>query len=417
VIALSLLATAVSGWAVADSWGAAIVCGLSLSGAAFTAQVLLFGWTGPQSDLALIVLSAPFLLRRRSSAVGEAPRWLQLCAAIAAVAVAALFVEHSRAFPDGGWDAIAIWNLRARALFAAPHDLSLVFGPLPLVHSDYPPLVPGLIAHGWFALGRRSQAVPIAVAALFAAGGAAALWQAAAVQRGRAAATCALLVLLGTPQFLIQAQNQYADLKLAMLLLIAVVFASERRYVAAGLAVGLAALTKNEGILEVFVLTAVIALTAGPRVLWRFFAGAAGPLSLLLWFKFRIAPPSDLAAAFSLSQALSMVRSRLGWLSGAFLLQVMDFDVWGAGLVAVAAAWLLRFRQRERSTVAALFVALCLALVFCIYLFTPLEMHWHVGKSLDRLLFQIFPSLLYATVFLWDPAPRLNAPDKGMAAA
>jgi hypothetical protein len=408
MIALSILAAAAAGWAVSGSWGAAMVCGLSLSGAAFCAQLLLFGWTGPQSDLALIIVSGPFLLRSRSlPAPGEAPKWLLFCAGAAALFVTGLFVEHSRSFPDGGWDAIAIWNMRARALFAAPHDLHAVFGPAPLAHSDYPPLVPGLIAHGWFALGRRSVAVPIVIAGLYAAGGAGALWKAAAVQRGRAVGTCALLALICTPQFLIQAQIQYADLKLAMLLLVAVAFASERRHAAAGLAAGLAGLTKNEGLLEAFLLVVALALTAGPRVLLRFLAGASAPLALLVYFKLRVAPPSEIAAAFSLSQGLSLLKHRLGWLFRAFLRQAVDFPVWGLAPLAIAAAWAARLRRLRRSwSIAAPFVLLCLGLFFCIYLVTPFDLQWHVRQSLDRLLFQLFPSVLYATVFLWEPAAQ-----------
>ena len=72
-----------------------------------------------------------------------------VCAGVALV-VAGLFLEHSIRYPDGGWDAVAIWNLRARALFAAPQQPGLVFSPeLPAQHPDYPILLPALVAHGW----------------------------------------------------------------------------------------------------------------------------------------------------------------------------------------------------------------------------------------------------------------------------
>jgi len=49
------------------------------------------------------------------------------------------------------------------------------------------------------------------------------------------------------------------------------------------------------------------------------------------------------------------------------------------------------------------FAALSLGLVFCIYLFTPQPLEWHLRGSVDRLLFQLWPSLLFATSLLWQP--------------
>jgi hypothetical protein len=401
VIAISLAAAIAAGVAIAGSLGAGVVVGLALSGAAFAAQLLLFGWTGPQSDLILLLAAAPWLLRRRPLAIaGATPSWLRISAVAAGLIVAALFVEHSLRYPDGGWDARAIWNLRARDLFAAPHELAVVFAK-EVQHGDYPPLLPALVAHGWFALRSRSAVVPVAVSALFAMGGATALWRAVALQRGRAAGTAALLLLLGTPQFLTQAWNQYADLKLSMLLLVAVVLAAEGRYAAAGLAAGLAALTKNEGCFEAAALALAVGVAAGPRALIRLLAGAAAPLSLLIWFKLRLAPENDLAARFVLARALRLAPLRVFWVARAFVLQTMDFGTWGAALAAVAAAWIWRFREGGRRTIAAPFVATCLLLFFFIYLFTPSELHGHLQSSLDRLLFQLWPALLYATASLW----------------
>jgi hypothetical protein len=407
VIALSLVAAAAVGLGVAGSWGAGIVVGLSLSGAAFAAQLLLFGWTGPQSDLLLLLAAVPLLLRPRAPAaprLGRAPWPLALAVGLAAVAVAALFVEHSIRYPDGGWDARAIWNLRARSLFAAPRELPLSFAP-DFPHADYPPLLPALVAHGWFALGRRWEPVPIVLSALFALGGTAALSRSVATLRGKTAACAAVLLLLGTPDFLILAWNQYADLKLAMLLLAAAALATEGRYAAAGLASGLAALTKNEGLVEAALLLGVVCWRAGPRALSRMLAGAALPLAFLLWFKLNLAPRNDLAERFVLERALRTAPLRIFPVIRAFALQAVDFELWGAALFAVAAGWLWRFRRREPALVAAPFAALCLLLYFVIFLFTPQELAWHVRTSLDRLLFQAWPLLLYASADLW---PRLK---------
>jgi hypothetical protein len=120
----------------------------------------------------------------------------------------------------------------------------------------------------------------------------------------------------------------------------------------------------------------------------------------LIWFKLRLAPPNFAFAHLSPGQSLRLVPSRLPWLTGAFLRQTVDFGVWGAALAAVAVAWLAGVHRRPRGSVAAPFVALCLLLFFGIYLLTPYEMRWQVRNSLERLLFHVWPSLLYATALL-----------------
>ncbi len=311
--------------------------------------------------------------------------------------VAALFVEQSIRYPDGNWDAFAIWNLRARALYRAPHDLALVFtGELPAQHPYYPPLLPSLIAHGWFALGASTPAVPIAVSLLFGAAGVVALAAAVAERRGPALGLAAALLLLGTPELLTLATNQYADLKLAMLLLVAVVLASSERFVAAGLVAGLCAYTKNEGLLEFAALWVAIFVVSGRRAALRFLAGAALPLALLGTFEAGWAPRNALVADLRLTDILHRAPGRLLLVLRGFAAQLVDFPAWGCTLPFVFLCWMVGFRRSER-TVPAVFVALSIAVFFAIYLTTPHDPAEHMASSLDRLLFQIWPSLIYAT--------------------
>jgi hypothetical protein len=339
-----------------------------------------------------------------------APRWLLAAIAVAGAVVAALFVEHSIRYPDGGWDARAIWNLRARMLYGAPDRLTDVFPrDIPEQHPDYPLLLPGLVAHLWFAAGARTPLVPIGVSAAFAVAGIAVLYREVARERGKAIGLCAALLLLGTPDFLILAWNQYADLKVAMLLLVAMVLASEGRHATAGLVAGLAAYTKNEGLVEVGALLIAIAARAGLRQAARFVSGALAPLALLAYFKLRWAPPNDLLASTSVAAAASRAPRRGGLVLQGFLAQLTDFPHWGCALPVVAVAWVARWRSRERGRIAPLFVALTLASFFAIYLVTPRGAQYHLESSLDRLIFQLWPTMLYASalsLFPAEPRPR-----------
>jgi hypothetical protein len=415
LIALAVLAVVVSGAAFVAG-PAGVVVGLALSGTAWTAGLLLFGVTGPWTDWALLVLGGLSWGSRwralRSPESVSTPfqpsrvtRWLAPICATAASVVLALFIEHSIRYPDGGWDASAIWNLRARWLYGAPHRLDAVFSPLlPQQHPDYPLMLPGLVAHFWSALGSRTQLVPIAVSLAFAAGGLAALGRAIASRRGTVAALCAMLVLLGTPDFLTLAWNQYADLKLAMLLLVAVVLATEGRFVSAGLVAGLAAFTKNEGLPEALALLAAILIRAGPRPGIRFLAGALAPLALLADFKLRWAPPNDLLARTSLAEAARRAPGRLVLVGRGFLAQLVDFPRWGCALSAVAVVWVARWPRREHGHLAPLFVALALPMFFAVYLITPWDPGVHLEASLDRLLFHLWPTILFASAVALLPA-------------
>jgi hypothetical protein len=59
--------------------------------------------------------------------------------------------------------------------------------------------LPALVAHGWFAVGARTPAVPIAISFLFGAAGVIALAAAVGERRGPALGLAAALLLLRTP--------------------------------------------------------------------------------------------------------------------------------------------------------------------------------------------------------------------------
>src|SRR5205814_6581478 len=175
--------------------------------------------------------------------------------AVAAAIALALFVEHTVRYPDGGWDARAIWNLRARALHRAPLRLDLAFSPkMPEAHPDYPLLVPALVADA-LAMGEGEESyasgvIALAFAALFAAVAA----SGAAAMSGPTAGWVAALVVVGFPALLQMGVTQCADVPLAGLFATAcaLVATSRGRWQAlalAGFAGSLCALTKNEGLI------------------------------------------------------------------------------------------------------------------------------------------------------------------------
>lgn len=425
----------------------ATLLGLGLVSAASSATLLLARSRGPASDLLLLLLAAPLLFWKRTRAPTAPPASpgstapispLLLAVCILGLAVFALiFLEHSVRYPDGGWDASAIWNLRARALTRAGSDLALVFPPHEQVpHSDYPLLLPGLIAHAWSALGAESLWVPPLLAALFCTALLALLPAALADKSGSRAGAYGLLLLLGTPTLLTRAISQYADVPLAAFLLAATALAAralasadgagQRLLALAGLAASLAAWTKNEGLVALLLLAALLSAAAlrSPeatgrfRGLLAFLLGALPVLLLLGWFKLRWAPANDLVASTTAAglTARLLDPSRLLLIALAFLQRLWRFEEWGIALPLVMLSWpALWWRRRkgrkEPSPQPAQALLLRLSLLLplvsaAIYLATPSELSGHLESSLDRLLLQWWPvALLSYLPFTQPPTP------------
>ena len=170
-----------------------------------------------------------------------------------------VFALDSAREPHGGWDAWSMQNLHARFLYRGGEQWTDLFSkPLTWSSLDYPLLLPAL-RHAQLGLRRRRNRRGAHPGRLRFHGGRlpAALLRPCASAR-KAAASLAVIVLAGTPFFIGHAAAQYADVPLAFFYLATLVLlclaeresAGGRGLLAlAGLACGMAAWTKNEGLL------------------------------------------------------------------------------------------------------------------------------------------------------------------------
>ncbi len=315
----------------------------------------------------------------------------------------------------GGWDALAIWNLRARFLFLGGEHWRDGFSELiPWSHPDYPLLLPASIAHFWAYLGKDSEQVSAIVGSAFAFSTIALLVGTLLVLRGRLQAQLAGLVLMGTPFFLKEAASQYADIPLAFFFLATFSLLALRERVAcsgsaglalAGFTAGLAAWTKNEGLLFLcsflFVFGAV-AWKRDRRVAVRQMAwivlGAAPAIVVLACFKVAIATPGDLFSAQGLW--LKLVDPTRYWLI--FRWYLKEFFLFGQWAVIPVTIVLVIYAKVVGTTasptdasVAATTLALTLMGYAAIYVITPYDLRWHLRFSLNRLFLQVWPSALF----------------------
>ena len=347
----------------------------------------------------------------------------QACVASLVVAVRAYGAE-----PFSSSDGWTTWNMHARIVHHGGQEWpQLLRAPqLDWTHRDYPLLLPLSVARGWRLGGHDDPFVAGAISTLFAVATVGVLVGAVMRLRQRTLALAGGLVLLGTPFFVTFASNQHADIPLGFYILASLVLLAARvdarhewRLAAlAGAAAGLAAWTKNEGIL--FALVAGSAWLGRGLVVRRerlavaaFFAGLALTLVPLLYFKFALAPANDIVASdpWTRWQAL-WDGSRHRLILSAMLRDLGRFGEWSVPpflamlLPLVGRGWR---RINGREWMVAAMLALVFAGYYVVYLLTHMDLAFHLDSSLVRLLLQLWPG----AVFFWClavPAGPAGAP-------
>ncbi len=341
---------------------------------------------------------------------------------LALIAALATFAYRSATHPHGGWDAATIWNLRARFLFRGAAHWQDAFSDLlgTWTHADYPLLVPGAVTRAWSVIGSDTPLVPMAVALLFTVATAALLAAALSSLRSRGQGLLAGVLLLCTHAFVWEGTTQYADVPLAFFMLAA--FAAlalgeamkegaGRLVALAGFSAGLAAWTKNEGLLFALALLIAHLLATGRSRGWRsalrreaiMLLGLLPVLLVIGMFKWAIAPGNDLLASLRFAEILDRLASpwRYGFVLKAFAGRFLSLGGWAASMPLVLAVYMLAMGRNagagERTTVATTSVALGLVAAgyFFVYVVTPYDLVWHVETSMLRLIIHVWPSLLF----------------------
>ncbi len=354
-----------------------------------------------------------------------------LAAPAAALAVflmaAAIFALFSARRPHGLWDAWSMWNLHARFLYRGGEQWTRLFSEqLKWSPPDYPLLLPASVMRSWVFAGGETVAGPILIAFVFMAGLSLLLFSALALLRGRMRASLAAILLVSTPFFVVRAAMQYADIPLAFFYLATLVLLclADREekggsglLALAGLACGMAAWTKNEGLLfMVCVLLArtwTLARTSGLRSCWSrmrpFLAGLLPVALILLFFKVHYAPPNDILGAAGRASVLErlLTPSRYATIGEWFLEQSFAFGEWDrlrfiwTSPVPLLLAALVLFgirpdaRELQGVRTAAWTLGLTLAGYLLIFLVTPHGLEWQLTSAGGRLLTQLWPSALF----------------------
>jgi hypothetical protein len=335
--------------------------------------------------------------------------------------------------PHGKWDAWVIWNLHARFILRGGERwLDFLSSGLDWTHPDYPLLMPLSVVRMWKYAGSETLYGPIILSVLFTLAVAGLLVFSLAILRSRTQGYLAGLVLMGSPYFLDMGAYQFADIPLAFFFLATLIiffyhdrFSERHDYplMLAGLAAALAAWTKNEGLLFLFVVPAVrfawIIHGSGWRRALRqaawFVAGALPVLIVMAIFKLQLAPSSDIFAGQGLQKMIERLTDwqRYGQILLAYIQTALTFtqgivdiregfrfNPGVAGVVLLGLYMILvgvRTQGQDQPALLTAVTALILMLAgyFGIYLITPHDLRWHLLTSLNRLFIQLWPSAIF----------------------
>lgn len=151
------------------------------------------------------------------------------------------------------WDAWAIWNTKAK--FLTSGSWQQLFSPqIKWMHPDYPLLLPSVVAAGWSISNTYSPVIPFLIALFFS-------WSIYLLVKDWIAhlfnknlyGVLGGLLMISLPAFLRWSGSQYADIPLANFILFGtfLLYSSTNSLLVfiSGFAFGLAAFTKNEGLL------------------------------------------------------------------------------------------------------------------------------------------------------------------------
>ena len=329
------------------------------------------------------------------------------------------FLLRSAVNPHGWEDAWGMWNLKARFIFRGGDNWRNTFSNLlNWTSRDYPLLVPVSIVRIWSYLNNESTIAPILVAALFTFSTVGLLISSLAILRSRSSGLLAGLVLIGSPYFLKTGVYQIADVPLGFYILSTIVLFSlqersdlnSRALIIAGTMAGLAAWTKNEGILFLVVgyIVRMIVISSNRGIkaylteFTMFSSGVFPILAILFLFKSTIPSTNELYTGQSIDTVLERLTdlSRYLFIGKSFI--VFFYDKLAQEWLFVLPVYFFLLGKTKHNVYAEsiktslLIVLFMLGGYFFIYLITPLNLQWHINTSIWRLFLHLWPTIIFS---------------------
>lgn len=394
-------------------------------------------WAFSLGEFLSIIGMSGYLAIRRSrtlhapatdSAATKPSVYLILAASGAALWALFNFTLRSLNQQHGNWDAWSIWNVAARFLFRGGEHWRNAFSPL-LFHGDYPLLIPASVARLWTFAGKESLYGSWLTALAFFGGTILLLVAAAWILRSGYLALIGGLVLISATAFTVYGASQIADVPTGFYLLAAGVLIlmkdkssdpSNRLLALAGFFAGLAAWTKNEGLLICAAFGFTVLLVdwfhedrrQGIKAALTFASGAVPILLIVALFKVAYAPPNDLLAGQSAETLARLVDPGSYWtIIESFLFQTVRLEVKTSTPIVLIPLYMLIFGLRKKALRRPGFLSVAGALLFVligyffIFLLTPHSLTWHLEDPPPRLFLHLWPTAILLFVLALPKIP------------
>ena len=343
--------------------------------------------------------------------------WIGLLS-IATLICVANFLILSRAAPHGIYDAWDIWNIGARFIYLSPNNWIGAISQNAWDHTDYPLLVTLNVAEGWTIIGNNTTQAPAAFSLFFMLSLIGLLFSSLLISKDFEQGILAAMIVLSLGELADIGFFQYADIQLAYFFLATTTFLylyarenNTKFLFLAGLFAGFSAWTKNEGgvFVAISLLICILLSIKEKKNLLKFFVfGLLLPAVVIVLFK-SVAPPNDLFLDKTKSFQQLFDVSRYQLIFDQIWQKMTTFGFWPISFFLALILYTLSVWKPTKSK-NPLWIPLSLFLFqstsyLIIYLITPHDLYWHLATSLDRLMFQVFPILIF-WLFTLLPSPR-----------
>lgn len=309
----------------------------------------------------------------------------------------------------GDFDAWAHWNRNGRFLYFHQYWKNAFADHNPLFHSDYPLMLPAVVAFFWHATGSYSFVVPLVFSLLVIIGIQLFLYYALrdTTKYGQALGLAALFLMLADTNFQMFDNAQCGDMLLSLFILATIVLNQNilqlpsRAVYLLGFISASCMWIKNEGILFFLIFAAVFVLNnrKNLRYISGFLIGALIPVLIVMVHKLLFAPANDLVKAgeSQVSRIVADVSDIQRYITIAVSVYKVLFTYFWSLLLMLVLLIVLNIRGFCSSSFLVL--GLLFAGYMAVYLTTPYSLIWHLDTSLNRLLDHIYPSVIYLGMF------------------
>ena len=330
--------------------------------------------------------------------------------------IAVLCLVRCLRFPDGTWDSLAMWNFRARFLSVGNEDwIRMYLDTFDYTHRDYPLFLSCTIARCFNYAGGIDTIIPLFLSWLFTFVSLVLVYLYLKKLKNKYYSVLAVCILAYSPQYIFYGCMQYADIPLALFILISlyefIIWDTENKNLPwiCMIFASLCFWTKNEGIPWFICLSLVLFqcfykkdkdIKTSIKKFLRIITALLPVIISFLFVRYFANSENDLVSDF---------RERLIQL---FLPERYEMIMSFAKVFIIQHYWILFIpiylclgftdkRYYKYNHLFNLLFSMYLIYLF-VYLMTPHDLFWHLRTSFHRITSVYLPSIMFLGCLIFD---------------